>query len=315
MQILNDLQNVDQELVLTIGTFDGVHRGHQYLLERLVHRARETSRLSAVLTFHPHPRAILHPEMRPVYLSTPLDRSAIMASLGIDLLVVLPFSQALARTSGDVFVASLFDRLCMRELWVGPDFALGRDRAGDIETLRPLADQLGFTLRLVDPVYDDGQVISSTRIRQLLQVGDVAEAARLLGRPYTISDLVRPGAQRGRSLGFRTANLQVAQDRALPADGVYAAWAIVDDQRYQAVVNVGVRPTFDSGERLVEAHLLDYQGDLYGKILMLQFAHRLRPELRFEDIPALVEQIRQDVARTRELLGRVQDRISYDVVQ
>jgi len=302
MQILNDLQNLDRELVLTIGTFDGVHRGHQSLLMLLERRARETARLSAVLTFHPHPRAILHPELRPVYLSTLQDRSATIASFGIDLMFVLPFSPALARTPADDFISTLYERLCMRELWVGPDFALGKDRAGDIETLRHLAAKLGYTLRLIDPVYDDGEAISSTRIRQLLQAGDVAGAARLLGRFYAVSSTVQPGAQRGRSLGFRTANLKLDADRALPANGVYAVWAWVDGQRYAAVVNVGVRPTFDSGDRLIEAHLLDYRQDLYGKDLKVEFVARLRDEMRFGHVSELVEQIRQDVATTRELL-------------
>ena len=315
MQILNDLQNVDQELVLTIGTFDGVHRGHRSLLEQLVLRARQTARLSAALTFHPHPRSVLHPEMRPVYLSTPEERSEIIASLGIDLMVVLPFTEALACTPGEVFIRSLYDQLCMRELWVGPDFALGRDRAGDIETLRRLAGQLGYTLRLANPVYDEGQVISSTRIRQLLQAGDVAEAARLLGRRYAVTSVVQPGAQRGRALGFRTANLRLAPDRALPEDGVYAVWARVDGGCFQAVVNVGVRPTFDTGERLIEVHLLDYHGDLYGKRLTVEFAHRLRPEVRFPDGSALAAQISQDVARARELLGRAEDCLTNDAGQ
>jgi riboflavin kinase/FMN adenylyltransferase len=312
MQILNDLKNVDQELVLTIGTFDGVHRGHRSLLQQLVQRARETARLSAVLTFHPHPRAVLHPEMRPVYLSTPQERSAIIASLGVDLMVVLPFTKALARTPGNVFIRSLFDQLCMRELWVGPGFALGKGRSGDVESLRRLAGELGYLLRLIDPVYDDGQVISSTRIRQLLRAGDVAEAGRLLGRLYAISSTVREGAQRGRSLGFRTANLQLDPDRALPGDGVYAVWAWVEGQRYRAVANVGVRPTFNSGDRLVEVHLLDFHDDLYGKGLVVEFAHRLRPEMRFADAAALVAQIGQDVERTRELLDRTQDGRSDD---
>jgi len=256
--------------------------------------------------------------MRPVYLSTPEERSSIIASLGVDLMVVLPFTEALARTPGEAFIRSLFDRLLMRELWVGPDFALGKDRAGDIETLRRLAPQLGYALRLVDPVYDDGQVISSTRIRQLLQAGDVAEAGRLLGRLYAISSTVQGGAHRGRSLGFRTANLQIAPDRAVPGDGVYAVWARVDVEdapqsssiRYQAVANIGVRPTFDESERLIEVHLLDYHDDLYGKRLTVEFAHRLRPEMRFPDGAALAAQIGQDVARARELLGRAEEPVA-----
>lgn len=310
MQIIGNLLAYEpsHSAVLTIGSFDGIHRGHQHLLTKLVQRAKETQRLSAVLTFHPHPEAVVHPEKRPQYLSSPQERTEIFEGLCLDLLFLIPFSQELAQTSAQDLLTMLHDRLRMREFWVGPDFAMGRDREGDIATLRHLSTEIGYELRVLSPLCEGGRPISSTRIRMLLSEGRVRDAAALLGRPYTISGRVVKGAQRGRSLGFRTANLEVEPQRALPRRGVYAAWALLHRERQECVVNVGARPTFDDQDLLVEAHLLDYEGDLYGKELCIEFVRRLRAEKRFSDAGALIDQLRQDVAVAREILGERQKR-------
>lgn len=298
-----DVTQVAFDVVLTIGTFDGVHLGHRHLLEQLVRRARDTGRTSAVLTFHPHPRVLLHPELRPAYLSSPEERAVLLESLGIDLLVILPFTRELAETPAEAFVHQLYTRLRMRELWVGADFALGKGRSGNIASLQALSASLGFTLHVIEPVRNGDEAISSTRIRNLLLKGQVADAASLLGRPYSLSGTVGPGARRGRILGFRTANLHFDPLRATPANGVYAVWAVVDGQRYPAVANMGVRPSFGSGDRLLEVHLLDYEGDLYGKTLTVEFVRRLRPEMRFEDINALIAQVQHDIVEARAILS------------
>ncbi len=292
---------LSRDIVLTIGSFDGIHRGHQHLLSELVQRARETHRLSAVLTFHPHPEAVIHPEKQPQYLSTPQERIGIIENLGLDLLFLVPFDEELAETSARYLMTILHDRLRMRELWVGPDFAMGRDREGDIPTLRDLSTEIGYKLRVVVPLCEGGEPISSTRIRALLSEGRVEDAAVLLGRPYTIPGRVVKGAQRGRSLGFRTANLQIDPQRALPKRGVYAAWAALQGERQKCVVNVGTRPTFDDQDLAIEAHLLDYEGDLYGKELDVAFVRRLRSEKQFADANALIDQVHRDISATREL--------------
>lgn len=305
MRIVHALEQAQPEhdTVLTIGSFDGVHRGHQHLVRQLVQRARETERLSVALSFYPHPRAVLHPELRPAYLSTPQERATILAALGLDILVLLPFTKELADTPAAAFMGELVRRLRLRELWVGPDFSLGRGREGDVTALRALGQELGYALHLVEPLTEDGEVISSTRIRQLLQEGRVEEAAKLLGRPYSVMGTVIQGAHRGRSLGFRTANLRPDPERALPADGVYVIWASTGHERHGGVANIGVRPSFGTGERLLEAHLLDYSGDLYSQDLLVEFVRFLRPEQRFPDTTALVEQIRRDIAQARAILA------------
>jgi riboflavin kinase/FMN adenylyltransferase len=290
------------ETVLTIGTFDGVHRGHQHLLRQVAARARQTGRTSAAISFHPHPRAVLRPESSPTYLSLPAERAALVEALGIDLFVVLPFTHELAERSARDFVQWLCADLHMRELWVGPDFAMARGREGDVPRLRELAGECGYHLQVVPPLQDAGGTISSSRIRALLLEGQVAAAADLLGRLYAVSGEVIHGFARGRNLGFRTANVAPPAERLLPPDGVYAVWAEVDGRRLPGVANVGIRPSFDAGRRLIETHLLDYDGDLYGHDMTVAFAHYLRPELRFEQPAALVAQVQADMAAARRLL-------------
>ncbi len=292
------------ETVLTIGTFDGVHRGHQHLLRQVVARARATGRLSAAISFHPHPRAVLRPEIAPTYLSLPEERAAWVAALGLDLFIILPFTRELADLTAQAFVRQLCAGLHMRELWVGPDFAMARDREGDVPRLRQLAGECGYDLHVVEPLHDAAGPISSTRIRALLAGGQVAEAADLLGRPYSVSGEVIHGFARGRQLGFRTANIAPPAERLLPADGVYAVWVTVQGRILAGVANVGIRPSFDAGRRLIETHLLDYDGDLYGQPMAVAFAHYLRPELRFEDVGQLIAQVQADIVTARRLLLR-----------
>ena len=292
------------ETVLTIGTFDGVHCGHQHLLRQVVARAEETGRTSAAISFHPHPRAVLLPDPSPTYLSLPAERAALVEPLGLDLFVILPFTRELAALSARDFVQRLCAELHMGELWVGPDFAMARHREGNVSRLRALSGECGYHLQVVPPLEDAGGPISSSRIRALLKRGHVAEAADLLGRLYAVSGEVIHGFARGRNLGFRTANVAPPTDRLLPPDGVYAVWALVDGQRLPGVANVGIRPSFDAGRRLIETHLLDYDGDLYGHPMTVAFAHYLRPELRFGELDALIAQVQADIATARRLLSQ-----------
>lgn len=306
MDVVDDLTQVTlrQETIVTIGAFDGVHRGHQALIEQVVNRARATDRLAALITFHPHPAVLLAPHRAPRYLTTPGEKAALLETLGLDLMVLLPFSCKIAAMSARAFMEEAARHLRLRELWVGAGFALGRNREGDVPRLRELGLELGYDLCLTEPVLVDDQVISSSRIRELLSRGCVEGAARLLGRYASLSGKVVPGAQRGRGLGFPTANLEVRPERAVPSNGVYAVLALLGTERYPAVANVGVRPSFDDGPRTVETHILDFDQDIYGCDLVVEFVARLRPERRFEHIAELVAQIEQDRDAARRTLGQ-----------
>ncbi len=299
---------LDTPCNLAIGNFDGVHRGHQALLRAMIDDARRHGRLAGVLTFDPHPSALLRPDRVHSYLTTVPERLEVFAGLPLDFAVAYPFSLETARTPAAAFIAHVQHSIQMAALWVGPDFALGRNREGDVPALRAIGQDLGYTVHTIEPHLLDGEEVRSGRIRSYLLEGDVQAAARQLGRPYQVTGRVVAGAQRGRTIGFPTANLAVPDERLLPANGVYATWAHLDDdpvmrsQRLAGVTNVGVRPSFDNGQRTVETHLLDFDGDLYGRPLTLQFAARLRPEQRFPSVEALSAQIRLDAAAARRLL-------------
>jgi riboflavin kinase/FMN adenylyltransferase len=306
MQIVDDLTkaSLQKETVLTIGAFDGVHRGHQALIGAVVARARATDRLAALITFHPHPVMVLAPERAPHFLTTPGEKMALVEGLGIDLVVLLPFNRQVAALSARDFMAKVSKRLQLRELWVGADFALGRNREGDVPRLRELAQDLGYEVRIFEPLALEGDVISSSRIRDLLKAGQVQEVAELLGRYPSLSGEVVPGAQRGHGLGFPTANLEIRPERAVPADGVYAVFAVLGTERFPAVANIGVRPTFDNGQRTVETHIFDFDRDLYGCDLVIEFVARLRDERRFEHVNDLLAQIEQDSQAAHQILSR-----------
>lgn len=305
MKVIDDLTkaNLQQETILTIGAFDGVHRGHQALIGSVVTQARATDRLAALITFHPHPAVVLAPERAPHYLTTPGEKAALLERLGVDLMVLLPFSRETAATPAQDFMETVARHLRLRELWIGADFALGQGREGNPARLQEIGQQLGYQVCVVEPVLTGEQVISSSRIRALLRGGRVAEAARLLGRYPSLSGEVVVGAQRGRTLGFPTANLEVRPERAVPADGVYAVYAQLGADRYPAVANVGVRPSFDNGQRTVETHIFDFDQDIYGCDLVVEFVARLRDERRFQDIDDLVAQIGRDSESARQILS------------
>ena len=305
MKIIYDLADSSTRLdsVVTIGAFDGAHVGHQVLIRQLVARARALGCQAALITFYPHPSEVLTGPAASRYLTTPGEKAAILERLGIDLLVILAFTRRIARTSASEFLAQVCNALRMRELWVGSQFALGYGRKGDILTLLALGRTLGFELHVVQPVLYEGELVTSSRIRELVLAGRVREAARLLGRFYSVVGEVVHGDDRGRLLGFPTANLKVRAERIVPLNGVYVGYAWVGEERHQAVMNVGVRPTFEDDERLLEAHLLNFDGDLYGTDLLVEFVERLRPETRFDSPEELIAQMHNDTARGREILA------------
>lgn len=304
MLVIDDLSQakLDRDTVLTIGSFDGVHRGHQHLIKQVIQRAREKSLLAGAVTFYPHPRAVLTPHNSPPCLTTLGEQIALLEKLELDVLTILPFDQQIAQTSAEDFVMALKTHLRLQELMVGAGFALGRNREGTLPVLKALGQKLGFSVDQVDPLLLDGEPISSTRIREHLAAGNVRQATVLLGRYPSLSGEVIAGARRGRLLGFPTANLAVRSERSVPANGVYAAYAILGEARYPAVANVGVRPSFDNGERTVETHLLDFDKDIYGVDLVVEFVERLRDERKFNNIDHLLAQIRQDIERAVEIL-------------
>jgi riboflavin kinase / FMN adenylyltransferase len=290
-------------VVATIGAFDGIHRGHHLLLGQVVDRARSLELPSLCVTFDPHPDLVLYPDRHVTYLTDRTEKDRVLRQLGLDDVMVIEFTPALSMLNPEEFLGLVAENHPLAELWVGSDFALGRGRSGTIAALAELGRVQGFALHVVPPQRSDREIISSTSIRSLLSQGNVRHANRLLGRRYRISGTVETGAARGRQLGFPTANIRPDPRRALPADGVYAAVVPLDGTEHRAVANLGSRPTFKEGERLLEVHLLDVVADLYGRNLDVDFVARLRDTQRFESIDALRAQIARDAdaARTVDL--------------
>jgi len=292
-----------KEMLLTIGVFDGVHLGHQRLLTHLRDEARRKNWLSGVVTFKSHPKAVLSQENKLLWLNDMETRISLLRDLGIDVVVVLPFTSELARLTARSFVQLLGEHLKMRGLIIGPDFALGRDREGDAEKLRLLGQEMGFSIEVIPPVVLDGQVVSSSAIRQTLAQGDMKKAEKLFGRLFSLNGQVVSGDRRGRALGFPTANLELEPDQALPSDGVYATIAHVDHGLVPSITNIGVRPTFGGSKRVVETYLLDYEGELLGQRLTIDLVDRLRDEKRFDTVEELKSQMGRDVEQARQILS------------
>jgi riboflavin kinase / FMN adenylyltransferase len=289
--------------VVTIGVFDGVHRGHQSILERAVERARDTGQPSVVLTFDPHPSEVVRPGSHPPVL-TPLRRKAdILEQLGVDVLCVQPFTPEVSRQQPDEWVHDvLLERLHAGAVVVGENFRFGHKAAGDLGTLRTLGRTFGFATEGVPLLRDDDMTLSSTFVRSSIDAGEVAQAARALGRPHRVDGIVVRGEGRGRRLGYPTANVHSERHIAVPADGIYAGRVVLRGERLPAAISVGTNPTFEGRQRTVEAYILDFDEDIYGVELGVEFVERLRGMERFDTVEALVEQMGRDVARTREVL-------------
>jgi riboflavin kinase/FMN adenylyltransferase len=289
---------------LTIGSFDGVHKGHQSIIRELTTRAQLHRGLTVVVSFYPHPAAVLQGRNYPYYLTTPEEKANLLERLGVDVLITHPFNRNIANKTAREFLLDLKARIEIVHLQVGYDFTIGKNRTGDFPTLQKIGEELGFTVGQSPPTEDRGGAISSSRIRFLLGVGQVEEAAKLLGRNYKIQGIVEVGDQRGHKLGFPTANIAVWAERLIPTAGVYACWATVRGKTWGAISNIGVRPTFETNPvpPRVETHLLDFDVDIYGENLELEFVSRLRNERRFPSIDSLIAQISQDSLRAREIL-------------
>jgi len=291
------------DTLLSIGVFDGVHAGHRHLLEHLQLRSRDNGLLSGVVSFDPHPQSVLHPDSELPWLSDVDDRVRLIRKLGIDLVVVLTFDHETALLTAQQFLARVKTHLRMRGIVVGPDFALGRGREGSIDQLRMLGDQLGFSVEVVPPYTMNGEVVSSTLIRQALAEGNTRKVQLLMGRYFHVGGTVITADKRGRELGFPTANIDIRPQQALPGDGIYATIAHVLDRQFAAATYVGTRPTFGDTRRMVESYLLDYEGNLYGTEMKLEFVERMRSDERFPSPGELKKQIERDVQQVRATLA------------
>ncbi|MFZ2754250.1 MAG: bifunctional riboflavin kinase/FAD synthetase [Lysobacteraceae bacterium] len=295
--------------VVCIGAFDGLHIGHRALVGHAVARARALGVPAVALSFEPLPREFFASAAPPPRLQLPRMKLSALSALGVDLVGLLRFNASLASLSPEDFVQRLLvDRLRAREVWVGPDFRFGRARAGNLDLLRKMGGELGFSAGTIAPVEVDGVPVSSTRIRAALQSGDFATATRLLGKPYSIAGRVVHGKQLGRTLGYPTANLRFANK--MPAlRGIYATWVHgMGALPWPSVSSFGTRPTVDGKEPLLEAHLFDFDGDLYGKLIEIEFVARLRDEEKFPDLPTLVVQMDRDAAQARHILMKTTER-------
>lgn len=295
----------DRGTVVTVGTFDGVHRGHWDVLQEIRRRALVTGRRSVLLTFHPHPLRIVRPAQSPLLLTTPVEKKEILAESGLDYAVFLSFTPALSRYEPRRFIEEvLVGRLGVEELVIGHDHGFGRGRSGDAETLQRIGEEIGFAVDVVPPVVADGVPISSSAIRAALQAGDPEAAALGLGRPYALRGLVVRGDGRGRQLGFPTANLAVASsDKLIPATGIYAVRGATQAGTFDGALHLGSRPTFRGSPPTIELHLLDFDADLYGEEVRVDFVRRLREVRPFSSVEALVAQMREDVEEARHALA------------
>ncbi len=302
---------------VTIGKFDGVHRGHQHLVGQLLQRARAERLASVVITLHPHPASVLRPGTPITYLCSLEERVAALRALEVDAVGVLSFTSELAQLSYQEFMALLVDQLEMRLLLLGPDFALGRNRAGSAEALRVLGEERGFLVEEVPMLKQEAAKVGSGAVREALAQGDMEMGAELLGRPFALRGPVVRGAERGQRIGFPTANIAVAPDLALPSFGVYVTRAYLGESAYPSVTNIGLRPTF-TGNRpggngpTIEVHLLDFEGDCYERELRIELLHRLRDEQRFAGVDELVAQLRRDVEETRAYFAAMTEREESD---
>jgi len=286
---------------VTIGVFDGVHRGHQHLIGVLLERARPEGLATVALTFNPHPRTVLRPGTAITYLTSLEERVELLQGQGVDSVGVVAFTSELAQLSAEDFLSLLVQELEMRLLVVGPDFALGRNRAGTIGVMREIGERLGFRVEVAPLLAEADEKVGSSAIRQALGAGDVERVGRLLGRPFSLRGPIVAGDRRGRALGFPTANIALGLDRALPAYGIFVTRAYVRESSHESCTSIGIRTTFDVEPRpVVETFILDFDEDIYGREMQIDLLRRLRGEERFASAEALIAQIHKDIENTRE---------------
>jgi len=304
MQVEAELAELspEKDMMLTIGVFDGVHLGHKYLISQLMKHARGQNLLSGVVTFRQHPQEVLSPQTKLPFLTDLTERVNLLKNEGVEAIITLSFTPELAQLSVRQFVSLLKKYLRMRGVVVGPDFALGREREGSADILRLLGQDMNFSVTVVPPVRINGEVVSSTAIRNALAEGDMKRVLNLTGYPFGLHGRVIAGAGRGLELGSPTANLDIDPKQALPAEGVYATRAYIDGKTFPSVTNIGKCPTFGGGECMVEVYILDYNGNLYGRELKINIIERLRGEKKFGTPEELKKQITEDTKRGRAIL-------------
>ncbi|MFP3882166.1 MAG: bifunctional riboflavin kinase/FAD synthetase [Actinomycetota bacterium] len=289
---------------LTIGVLDGVHKGHRALLSRL-----DPTMVPTVLTFEPHPVEVLQPGTPPRLITTIDERIELLDAAGVERVGVLDLAEIKELPPEEFVQSVLLERLDTGHLVVGDDFRFGRDRSGDVELLKTLGTRLGFNTVSIELIDEGEEAVSSSRIRRLIEAGRVSQAAHLLGSLFRITNTVVDGDKRGSDIGFPTANLRPPDRKVIPATGIYACFVLVGDRRYDAAVSVGVRPTFGGGELLIEAFILDFEGNLYGEQITVEFVEYTRPELAFDGVDELVDQMNEDVSRVRAILETARSRI------
>jgi riboflavin kinase/FMN adenylyltransferase len=290
---------------LTIGVFDGVHRGHQQIIQKLVMEAHARNEPAVVLTFDPHPANILSGQEIKC-LTTPDERADLLAGLGVDHVITQRFTRDLSAASAFEYMSTLKQALGLKRLLIGYDFALGKGREGNASRLTEIGRELGYAVEVIPALGDESGVISSTEIRKLISTGNVTEASKLLGHNYSMSGEVIHGAKRGRTIGFPTANIDYPKGKAIPSNGIYACWACLGQEKFMAATNIGFNPTFTPERKIpsLEAYLLDFDRDIYGQELKLEFIASIREELKFDSVEALIQKIHEDVDATREILQK-----------
>jgi riboflavin kinase/FMN adenylyltransferase len=292
---------------LTIGSFDGIHIGHQQLIRELNESAHEVGGRSVVLTFHPHPAAVLRGRTGAFYLTPPQEKVELLDQLDVDIVITYPFTYELSQSTAREYISFLMDHLGFLQLWVGYDFALGKGREGNVPYLKVLGEEFGYSVHVVEPVKSNTQIVSSSLIRKLIGEGAVVDANKLSGRYYRVEGKVVHGDGRGKKIGIPTANLETGDEKLIPGAGVYACRVQIQDKFWPAAVNVGTRPTFESTDQKshVEAHILDYSNELYDQVIALEFVERLRGEVRYDSVEELLKQIYIDIDQTREIITSV----------
>ncbi len=292
---------------LTIGSFDGIHIGHQQLICELNNSAHQAGGRSVILTFHPHPAVILRGRTGAFYLTPPPEKTSLLDDLGVDSVVTHPFTYELSQSTAREYVIYLMNHLGFRQLWVGYDFALGKGREGDVPYLKLLGEEFGYTVHVVDPVKSADKIVSSSLIRNLISHGEVTDANRLLGRSYLVQGIVVHGDGRGKRIGIPTANLDTGDEKLIPGAGVYACRARVQGKILPAAVNVGTRPTFENTDHNshVEAHILDFSSELYDQTITIEFIERLRGEIKYQSVEELLKQIDVDILKTRSIISQL----------